>query len=86
MTFHQLKILPVYFIAVKEGAKTFEIRQNDDRGFQRGDTVELMEHDAKKLGSPFTGRSILVRISYVSNFEQKEGFVVFSFRKVKVKK
>lgn len=37
---HELKTWPVYFDAVKRGAKTFEVRKND-RGFQTGDLVEL---------------------------------------------
>lgn len=36
---HELKILPCYFDAVLSGRKTFEIRDNCDRGFQAGDTV-----------------------------------------------
>ncbi len=41
---HELKILPQYFERVKDGTKTFEIREND-RGFQPGDMVILKEWD-----------------------------------------
>jgi hypothetical protein len=44
MTTHELKIWPVYYEAVRSGAKTFELRQND-RGFQKGDKVILREFD-----------------------------------------
>ena len=40
MTNHELKCLPQYFYAVKNGTKTFEIRKND-RNFQVGDTLTL---------------------------------------------
>ena len=38
---HQLKTWPEYWDAVFSGAKTFEARK-DDRGFQVGDTLELV--------------------------------------------
>lgn len=41
---HKLKIWPQYYCRVANGTKTFEVR-NNDRGFQPGDTVELMEYD-----------------------------------------
>lgn len=42
MTHHVLRCWPAYFEAVASGEKAFEIRWND-RNFQRGDTVELVE-------------------------------------------
>lgn len=41
---HELKTSPGYFEQIWQGLKTFEIRY-DDRGYQRGDTVELREFD-----------------------------------------
>ena len=38
---HSLKTLPQYWDAVKRGDKTFEVRR-DDRGFQKGDIIELV--------------------------------------------
>ena len=46
MQTHELKTLPVYWDAVKRGEKTFEVRR-DDRGFQKGDMVELIRHDGR---------------------------------------
>jgi len=41
---HELKIWPQYYARVKDGSKTFEIREND-RGYQPGDEVILKEFD-----------------------------------------
>lgn len=60
MITHDLKILPEFFGPVIEGRKTFEIRKND-RGFQKGDTVRLLEWDGMK----FTGDSATRRILYI---------------------
>lgn len=45
---HVLKTWPVYFDAVRDGLKTFEVRR-DDRGFQRGDIVELQRTHPRDL-------------------------------------
>ena len=82
---HNLKILPAYFEAVALGDKTFEIRDNTDRGFQKGDTVTLLEFDPKKHGTISggeTGAALVRRITYVTNYEQKPGFVVFGISDV----
>lgn len=42
---HKLKTLPQYWDAIQRGDKTFDVRR-DDRGFQRGDILEL--HRMKK--------------------------------------
>lgn len=92
---HELKILPAYFKAVENGSKTFEIRDNSDRGFQTGDMVLLKEYDKTRVINGghgmrcpyeepvgFTGKEILVEITYVTNFMQKENWVVFGFKRV----
>lgn len=73
---HELKILPQYFEPVSTGVKTFEIRKND-RGFNAGDTVTLREWDDQMQG--YTGDTVDVEITYVSNYEQQPGWVVFGF-------
>ncbi len=45
---HELKTLPVYWDAVQRGEKTFEVRR-DDRGFQKGDIVELIRHNGRQV-------------------------------------
>jgi ASC-1-like (ASCH) protein len=59
---HELKILNEYFIHVKSGLKTFELRKND-RDFIAGDVVVLKEIDEEKQS--FTGRIISKNITYV---------------------
>ena len=71
---HELKILPEYFDAVMDGRKTFEIRL-DDRGYKEGDTVTLSEHDP---AHGFTGRQYNAAIGWVTYYEQKPNYVVFS--------
>lgn len=85
---HDLKLTPPYFQAVMEGRKTFEVRQND-RGFQAGDSVTLKEWD-ENMPRPadflhmhhqnwkLTGRTIVKKIGYVTGFEQRPNWVVFS--------
>ncbi|MFT6496294.1 MAG: hypothetical protein ACJA2A_002080 [Cycloclasticus pugetii] len=72
---HHLKILPAFFESAIRGEKNFEIRNNDDRGFQKGDTVYLIEQEKE---TP-TGRAQLVEITYVSNYNQPSNQVVFGF-------
>ncbi|MCB5951077.1 DUF3850 domain-containing protein [Enterococcus sp. BWT-B8] len=76
---HELKIDTEYFEAVLNEKKNFEIRFND-RNFQIGDTIILQEITKDR---EFTGRELTATISYITDFEQKEGFVVFSFNRLK---
>ena len=69
---HNVKLLPEYFSAVKNRTKKFEIRF-DDRGYEDGDFIVMHEFD-----DGYTGRVIQKRIGFITNYEQKEGFVVFS--------
>lgn len=72
---HELKTLGVYFEEVWEGRKPFEIR-NNDRDFKVGDSLVLKELDPCEGGAVYTGRKIIVQVSYLTDFEQKPGYVV----------
>lgn len=67
---HELKILSEYYWDIIEGRKTFEIRKND-RDFKVGDVLILREWNGD-----FTGLSILVEVTYITDYAQKEGIVV----------
>ena len=71
---HELKILPEYYKAVRCGDKTFEIRLND-RNFQERDEVEL--HEWNPVGG-YTGNVLEGFIRYITDYEQKPNYVVFS--------
>lgn len=72
---HNLKTWPQYFRAVQNGSKPFEIRDNTDRNFQVGDFVILHEWDP--VDERYVGPKITQMITYVTDFEQKPGYVVF---------
>lgn len=75
-TTHILKVHPEYMDALLDGTKPFEVRRND-RGFQKGDYLELVEHgtrpgDRRPLCAPdckdaycTKARTITWEISYV---------------------
>lgn len=69
---HDLKIHPLYYTAVMCGDKTFEIRKND-RDFKVGDDIKLLEFAD---GHHTHAKPIYGRIRYMTDYEQKEGFVV----------
>lgn len=73
---HKVKILPEYFSAILYHKKRFEIRFND-RNYQVGDTVLLCEYEPTK--DYFTGRELSCKITYITNFMQKDNYIVFSF-------
>lgn len=70
---HELKIQSEFYDAVVQGYKNFEIRKND-RDFRVGDHVVLREFEQGK----YTYRKYGAYISYITDYEQKPGFVVFA--------
>ena len=75
---HIIKILPQYFTPAADGTKPFEVRQND-RGYQKGDTV-FMEEIVSAVNPKHTGRVIKAIVTYVTNYGQPKGQVIFGFR------
>jgi len=75
MKVHELKIAPKYYEAVKCGDKRFEIRLND-RDFKKGDIVVLKRWESD-IGFDPRFNPIVRYITYITDFEQKPGFVVF---------
>ena len=65
---HKLKIDKQYLDALLEGTKTFEIRYND-RDYKVGDYL-IFENKHK------------FKITYITDYEQKEGYVVMSVERV----
>lgn len=62
---HNLKIRSEFFRAVSQGTKTFELRK-DDRDYQAGDQIMLMEFEEGR----FTGNTIKKTITYkLAGFE-----------------
>lgn len=72
---HELKLDKEFFYFVLSGIKTFEIRFND-RNYQVGDVLILKEWD--KVTKSYTGRVIEKEITYITDYEQKDGYVVMS--------
>lgn len=91
---HKLKTWPQYWDAVASGDKTFEVRR-DDRGFQKGDEVELLKCSEKwRFGDYAIDMDIVTqkpkhvlrkRITYVltgGQFGIEPGFVVLGLGEV----
>ena len=71
---HELKIKYRHFDHVSNGNKPFEIRYND-RDFKLGDVLWLRE--TQHCSNPgYTGQSQSVRVTYITSYEQKDGYVV----------
>lgn len=92
MKLHELKLLEQYAQAKKDGIKPFEIRFND-RDFKVGDLVKYniiqnytentppyrtyaVESGNSELVKYFNNR--VFKIKYITSYEQKENYVVFS--------
>lgn len=79
---HELKILECYADAKLSGDKLFEIRDNTDRGFQKGDIVKYTVVDGGGRHWNHDLEEKTYEITYVTNYQQKEGYVVFGEQEV----
>ena len=75
MKIHIKKCVSPHFEAVDDSSKLFEIRK-DDCGYQTGDLLIQRHWDEEK--KKYNNRFIYSEIGYLTDFCQKEGYVVFS--------
>lgn len=81
---HQLKTWPEYFQKVKSGFKGFEVRK-DDRNFQEGDVLELLEWNPDTR--TYTGESLVKRVGFMlrgGSFGIEKGYVVIQLEEEKI--
>jgi len=81
---HELRTWPEFFQAAWVGDKNFEIRKND-RHFQERDEIVLQEWNPKMEDAcgdheKYTGREIEGIITYLTDWNQKDDMIVFSWR------
>lgn len=76
---HDLKLSEEFFEAVWNGSKTFEVRIND-RDYKNGDKARLNEWPLKNSAPLLRTRFVETLITYVTDYEQKPGMVVFGFQ------
>lgn len=74
---HELKLREQFYGSVLAGLKTFEVRFND-RNYQVGDVLVLKEWDW--VQERFSGREIEKEVTYITNYEQKDGYIVMSIK------
>ncbi len=64
-TRHRVKVWPAFWPALATGAKPFEVRRDDGRGYAVGDLLLLAEYDPDAAAhEAWTGRTIVRRITY----------------------
>lgn len=93
MKVHELRLDTKFFDDVASGKKTFEIR-NNDRGFRVGDVLALTRTQSGDYtlfdGSKWIksdirqAETILKQVVYITDFEQKPGYVVLGINNVSV--
>jgi len=71
----EFKTRPEYFQATWDGAKNFEIRDNSDKYIDGTEKILLREWDGD-----YTGRWLRGFTTYVTDFKQQPGYVVFEFK------
>lgn len=83
MIVHTLKTDSKPFMAILEGSKTSELR-NNDRGFNVGDFLILKEVD--ELTGNFTNREVAAKITHVQDgYGLPDGMVMLSIKKTAFK-
>lgn len=72
---HIVKCLPHFFSSVWDDIKPFEIRAND-RNYRSGDY--LIQREFLMPEGKFTGRMVIQRIGYMTDYNQPDQQVVFA--------
>ncbi len=86
MKLHILKIKRIYAYEKIKGNKLFEIRKND-RNFKVGDVIKYQIYDEEK--EPKEANIIekkKYKITYITNYEQKENYIVYGEKQIRYKK
>lgn len=63
---HKIKSWPSFFQAFLEDRKLHDIRSKD-RDFRVGDTVLLQEYEPFVEGGRYTGRELMMQITYITS-------------------
>ena len=74
-----LDIQEKYLLPIIAGDKTFEIREQRDRNFHVGQHVCLKHSYIKSDENRMINTMVIIKIKYITDYEQKPGHVVFSF-------
>lgn len=78
---HRLKLNESFADAVRSGEKCFEVREND-RGFQKGDTVFFTVIDRIKVPMNDPLNNVAFEVTYVlSGWGIKENYCVFGIKR-----
>lgn len=84
---HELKTWPMYYEAIRTGAKAFELRSEADRTFEKGDVLRLREWQPDDRGGHYTGRELWADVTYVlrdaAHFGLVAGFACLSLGEVR---
>ncbi len=75
---HTIKIDRVHYESVLIRNKRFEIR-NNDRGYQTGEVVKMEPHDCSGMIKLTYLPPLIVKITYISNYNQPQNQVVWGF-------
>lgn len=74
-----LNILEKYLLPILAGDKTFEIREKRDRNFHVGQHICLKHTRIESDKNLVTYTMIIIKIKYITDYNQKPNHVVFSF-------
>jgi hypothetical protein len=80
-TIHELKVLPAYYVGIRDGSKPFELRI-DDRPYAVNDLLILREWDATL--AQYTGFVTVAVVTYVLRATEHlaPGYVALGIRRL----